>query len=243
MAQPPVFTYGAKKLQPGVDLTLTGVGTPNLTATYGDYGGYGEPDSLKATCVISINYSDIAYTINNDNSITVTGKITGAQLVRTFVASSSNSQEVIVWFDGQQVFRQTFGTSQAGTWNLNIPATFSVTIPPSNNPQTQWPASIHYLNHNTNNPWPDFDPDYPPDEFNFGLGILNPNPPDYRPGAILDGSSLWQSHNRTGGTSHILTGGGTWAEMRTEGGLGAYGNPPAIRYQDKWSNMREIGKE
>lgn len=236
MALPPEYRYDANILSPGVDLTLTGVGTPNLTASYGDYGGTGEPTNLKATCVISINYSNVNYTINNDNSITVTGNITGAELVRTFVASSTNSQEITVWFNDQQVFHEIIGTDDAGTWNLNIPNSFSVTIPPSNNPQFSWPASIHYLNHNTGS-------SLPPDEFNLGLGIKNPNPPDYRPGAILDGSSVWQSHNRSGGTSHILTGGGTWAEMRTEGGLSAYGNPPAIRYQDKWSNMREIGKE
>lgn len=236
MALAPVFTYDAKILSPGVDLTLTGVGTPNLTATYGDYGGVGESISLKATCTISISYSNLSYTINNDNSITVTGNITGAQLARTYVASSTNSQELTAWFDNQQTFHQTIGTSQAGTWNLNIPATFSVTIPASNNPQTQWPASIHYLNHNTGS-------SNPPDEFYFGLGILNPNPPDYRPGAILDGSNLWQSHNRSGGTSHILTGGGTWAEMRTEGAPTAMGNPPSIRKNDAWYNMQNIGKE
>lgn len=241
MAQAPIFKYDANLLQPGVDLTLTGVGTPNLTATYGDYGGKGgeSSTSIKARCTISINYTNVAYVINDDNSITVTGDINGAILVRTFVESSTNQQEVKAWFNGQQTFSQIIGTSQAGTWNLNIPNSFSVTIPPSNNPQFVWPASIHYKNRNTNNI---DDPSHPPDEFNLGLGIKNPNPPDYRPGAILDGSSVWQSHNRSGGDSHILTSGGTWREMRTINGLTAAGDPPAIRYDNKWMNQRLIGK-
>ena len=83
MAVGPTYTYDAHMISPGVDLTLTGVGTPNLTATYGDYGGVGEAESLKARCTISINYTNIQYTINDDNSITVTGEISGGVLTRT----------------------------------------------------------------------------------------------------------------------------------------------------------------
>jgi hypothetical protein len=239
MAVGPEYKYDANILSPGVDLTLTGVGTPNLTATYGDYGGAGESGNKKATCTISIDYTDVNYVINNDNSITVTGTISGCYLARTFVASSTNTQEVTVWINDRQVFHDYIGTSQAGTWNL-IPnaadRSFSVTIAPSNNPQFQWPASIHYKNHNTRS-------SLPADEFNLGLGIKNPNPPDYRPGAILDGNGVWQSHNRSAGDAHILTTGGTWQQLRSDNGLAAMGNPPAIRYQDAWHNQRKIGKE
>jgi hypothetical protein len=236
MAVGPVFTYDAYIISPGVDLTLTGVGTPYLTATYGDYGGSGEAGGLKATCTIVINYTNLQYTINNDSSITVTGEINGAVLKRRFVASSTNQQELTTWFNNQQTFHQTIGTSQAGEWDLNIPNAFSVTIQPSHNPQTQWPAAIHYKNHNTRTT-------LPPDEFYFGLGILNPNPPDYRPGAVLDSGLVWQSHNRTGGDSHILGTNGNWIEMRTLDGGSSSGNPPSIRKNDKWVNQRKIGKE
>lgn len=236
MAQGPTYKYDANLISPGVDLTLTGVGTPNLTATYGDYGGVGETVALRARCTIAINYTNVQYTINNDNSITVTGEISGGVLTRTFVESSINRQEITAWFNNQQVFHQIVDTGSSGTYDLNLPNSFSVTIPPSTNPQYSWPASIHFKNHNTGS-------SNPPDEFNLGLGILNPNPPDYRPGAVLDSSSVWQSHNRSGGTSHILTSGGTWREMRTINGLTDAGDPPAIRYQDKWMNMRKIGKE
>ena len=52
MAVGPTYRYDANLLSPGVDLTLTGVGTPNLTATYSDFGGVGEAESLKARCTI-----------------------------------------------------------------------------------------------------------------------------------------------------------------------------------------------
>lgn len=231
----PVFTYDAYIISPGVDLTLTGVGTPNLTATYGDYGGVGEGLNKKATCTIALHYADVQYTINPDNSVTVTGTILGDTLTRTRVASSTNTQEVTVWFNGQEVFHRYIGTSTSGSWDLNLPATFSVTIPPSENPQPQYPASIHFKNHNTGTT-------NPPDEFYFGLGITNPNPPDYRPGATLDSGSVWQSHNRSVGKAHIRTSGGIWREMRTHNGHTDSTNPPSIRMNNKWVNQNKLGK-
>lgn len=229
MAVGPIYTYDAQLINPGVDLALTGVGTPNLTATYGDYGSGGPK---KADCVISIGYNNIQYVINGDNSITVTGEITGGTLVRTATGvSDTHSQEITVWFNNQQVFYQIVSTASSGTYDLNIPRNFSVTIPPSTNPQPQWPAAIHYKNHNTVST-------NPPDEFYFGLGITNPNPPDYRPGERKSGQQ-WVSHNRNGGSANILAN-GTWTEMRTISGTG---NPPLIRRNGSWVNQDKIGVE
>ena len=242
MAVAPVITYGANKIQPGFDLDVTpdprtDHTTPWRKATYGDYGGTGEPDNLKARCEVTVSYTNITAVVNNDNSVTVSGNITGGVLKRTFVASSTNRQEITVWFNNQQVFHTIIDTDQAGTWDLNIPHSFSVTVPPSDNPQVQYPASIHFKNHNTQS-------SEPPDEWDLGIEILNPNPPDYRPGCIRNSSSMWLSHNRTGGEAHILTSdGGAWREMRTEGNLSVAGNPPSIRINNKWMNQRKIGKE
>lgn len=238
MAQGPLFKYDANLLQPGVDLTLTGVGTPNLTASYGDYGGRNEPATGKrADCRIAINYTDIQYTINEDNSITVTGRINGAILTRSYVSDSTNKQEITAWFNNQQTFHTIVDTASSGTYDLNIPDTFSVTIPPSNNPQYQWPAAIHFLNRNTQ-----ITSTQHPDEFNLGIGILNPNPPDYRPGAILVGDK-WLSHNRSGGEAHVLKTDGKWNEMRTLNGHSTNDNPPSIRVNNKWTDQLKIGKE
>lgn len=231
MAVGPTYRYDANLLSPGVDLALTGAGTPNLTATYSDFGGVGEAESLKARCTISISYTNIQYTINNDNSITVTGEISGGVLTRTSVASSTNKQEITAWFNNQQVFYQIVDTGSSGTYDLNIPNTFSVTIPPSTNPQYSWPASIHFKNHNTRS-------SHAPDEFNLGLGILNPNPPDYRPGKRKSGQQ-WVSHNRNGGSANVLVN-GAWTEMRT---LSGTGNPPLIHRNNSWVNQDKIGVE
>ena len=231
MAVGPTYRYDANLLSPGVDLTLTGAGTPNLTATYSDYGGVSEAESLKARCTISISYTNIQYTINGDNSITVAGEISGGVLTRTLVASSTNKQEITAWFNNQQVFYQIVDTGSSGTYDLNIPNTFSVTIPPSTNPQYSWPASIHFKNHNTRS-------SHAPDEFNLGLGILNPNPPDYRPGKRKSGQQ-WVSHNRNGGSANVMVH-GAWTEMRTISGTG---NPPLIRRNNSWVNQSKIGVE
>ena len=229
MAVGPTYIYDAQMINPGTDLALTGIGTPNLTATYGDYGSGG---AKKASCVLSIGYNNIQYVINDDNSIIVTGEITGGTLVRTATGvSDDDSQEITVWFNNQQIFYQVVSTASSGTYDLNIPNTFSVTIPPSTNPQPQWPAAIHYKNHNTVSP-------YPPDEFYFGLGITNPNPPDYRPGERKSGQQ-WVSHNRNGGSANVLVN-GTWTEMRTISGTG---NPPLIHRDGGWVNQAKIGAE
>ena len=231
MAVGPTYRYDANLLSPGVDLTLTGAGTPNLTATYSDFGGVSEAESLKARCTIAISYTNIQYTINDDNSITVTGEISGGVLTRTLVASSTNKQEITAWFNNQQVFYQIVDTGSSGTYDLNLPNTFSVTIPPSTNPQYSWPASIHFKNHNTRS-------SHAPDEFNLGLGILNPNPPDYRPGKRKSGQQ-WLSHNRNGGNANVMVH-GAWTEMRTISGTG---NPPLIRRNNSWVNQSKIGVE
>lgn len=81
------------------------------------------------------------------------------------------------------------------------------------------------------------------DRLNLGVKFTNILPPDYRPGAIRDSNGVWQSHNRSAGTAHILTSGGTWNEMRTDGSPTEMGNPPSIRKNNAWYNMAEIGKE
>ena len=81
------------------------------------------------------------------------------------------------------------------------------------------------------------------DVFRMGITFKNILPADYRPGATLDSSSVWQSHERTGGKAHILTSGGTWREMRTLGSPTDLGNPPSIRKNDAWYNMAKLGKE
>lgn len=66
---------------------------------------------------------------------------------------------------------------------------------------------------------------------------------DYRPGAVYD-NTYWQSHNRVGGTCHVLsnTTGPVYTEMRTIGAPTAMGNPPSVYHNGKYYNMARIGK-
>ena len=79
------------------------------------------------------------------------------------------------------------------------------------------------------------------DVFRMGITFKNILPADYRPGATLN--SVWLSHDRTGGSAHILTSGGTRSEMRTVGSPTELGNPPSIRKNNAWYNMAKIGKQ
>lgn len=234
MAQGPIIQYDAHVVSPGYNLVIHHLSN-GVYATYDDFPT--DASGIAAHCSLYITYDNVQWTINNDSSITVTGNISGGILERTATGvASSQSQLITASFNGQQTFQQTVSTASSGYYNLNIPSTFSVTVPPSSNPQPAYPASIDFVNDNTTS-------QNPPDALYIGMIITNPNPPDYRPGAILNGSSQWLSHNRTDGESHILTSGGTWREMRTVDGLASAGDPPSIRYQDKWMNQRKIGKE
>lgn len=235
MALDPIINYDAHIISPGVNLTLYGVGTPNLRAEYDDFGLSGVP-SVIAHCSLSINYENITWVINNNNSITVSGNITGAQLVRTATGTSDAGKQTIrAYFNTFKKFETVVDTDSSGTYDLNIPNSFSVTIPPSNDPQPQYPASIEFYNAVTGT--------LGPDRFYLGIIITNPNPPDYRPGAIRNSGGTWLSHNRSGGEVHILTSGGTWKEERTSDGGVGHDNPPSIRKDNSWFNQRRIGKE
>lgn len=235
MAQAPIITYNVKEISPGYNLHVETRGS-SVTATYDDFPT--DASGIAAHCSLSISYSNVHWVINSDNSVTVSGNITGGVLTRTRTGvASSQSQRITATFDGHETFRQTVSTASSGTYRLNLPVSFSVTFPPSDNPQPSYVASIDFKNDNTTS-------SNPPDEFYLGIIVTNPNPPDYRPGTIRNSNGVWLSHNRTGGEAHILTSdSGSWREMRTEGNLTVAGNPPSIYINSKWMNQRKIGKE
>lgn len=124
-------------------------------------------------------------------------------------------------------------TKVIGT-NINL-GNYSFTLPPLTGTGDQ--GTMYFFNKNDTYQTTG-------DRLYLGIRFTNIMPPDYRPGAIRDGNNVWQSHNRNNGEAHILTSdSGSWREMRTESGLIACGNIPAIRYNNKWANQRKIGKE
>ena len=228
----PVIDYSAKILQPGVNLTIEGNHTQNITAVYDD-----TTISLGtiATCRVHIQYSNVQWTLNNDNSVTVTGDITACSYARedkypgTVV---SVSWDVWAEFEGQRVFSAVITGDQSGTWNINVPTHFSITVPP--NTEDYAYASLHFFSGPIGY-------SYTPDEFTVGLLIDNPNLPDYRPGKIYNGSN-WMSHNRAAGFEKINTSASTTREMRTQDGGVGTGNPPTI-YNGTYLNQRLSGSQ
>lgn len=229
----PIIDYDVDVIHTGANLRVEGEGTPNITAVYDDIA----PVGTLATCRVNIQYSNVQWTLNNDNSVTITGNITAATLVRTKVYQGSSGLlfNIRVDFNGANKFSTTVVGDSSGTYNLNFPSSFSITVPPQS---TSTAASIHYFNQWTEG---GSDPSYQPDEFTVGLIVTNPNLPDYRPGKIWNGSA-WMSHNRSAGFEKINTSPANTREMRTQDGGVGTGNPPTI-YNAAWKNQRKIGNE
>lgn len=79
------------------------------------------------------------------------------------------------------------------------------------------------------------------DAFWMGTNFQNILPRDYRPGCVFS-NGVWLSHNRNGGTCHVLSN-NSWREMRTVGGPTAMGDVPAVYQNGKFYNMNQIGAE
>ena len=243
----PILSYRYKGIHGGYDMKPFGEGTTTLGVNYGDYTGM-SPDTngnKKAQCKVTISYSNIQWVLNADNSITISGRVSVAKLVRTATGvPSAGHQDIWVWFGSpeQQVFYQRVGSGASGTYDL-LPSqyrNFSFTIPPSNNPQEFEAIALHYKNRFAEKP-ASMDENYPPDEFKVGLFITNPNKPTYRPGKILDNGNTWQSHNRSGGADNVYTG-SNWQTMPTSNGHNASDDPPLIMTNSLFQNMLKIGE-
>lgn len=226
-----ILEYDLKKLQPGVDLDVH-IDGQTIVANYGDYG-YDVDTRRKANCSLTITYSNIQTQLREDGSVLVTGNITGGILTRTATGVTSVTQQNIkTWFNNQLVFDQNVATGSSGTYNLNIPGTFSVVVPPLTTKDHQ--AAIHFLNDNLTST-------SAPDEFALGLLITNPNLPDYRPGYVVDNNGATQSHNRAAGKANIITANLEAKTMRTMNGATASDNPPLIVHSGGHKNMRKVG--
>lgn len=237
MAQPNI-NYTAVIISPGIDLRITGAGTPNISAAYTDRTSEvgTPPNTDMAYCTVAINYSNITATVNDDNSVTVTGEISNASWVRNQAYSEQSYYQYEVWFrfNEAETYRTVVQANEAKSVDragLGLPTTFSVTVPPRT---TSTAASIHFYSKSVGTT-------YIPDEFTVGLVIENVNYPDYRPGKIYDGTT-WQSHNRPGGAANIRTSTGL-REMRTSNGGVDSDNPPTIRHASAFKNMRKSGSE
>lgn len=220
----PVINYSQNIIQGGADLVVTPVSN-GVNATYGDWTGI--PLVKRSNVSFNIRYTNISHVLNSDASITVTFDVVVSTFTRTVVNSDIPlTTNVRASIAGEQFWNFTEAVTTPST-HTGVTRTKSVTVPPLG---TSWQAGVHFYNDMT----------VADDEFDSGMRIYNPNPPDYRPGQIRI-SSAWQSHNRGAGKADKRVG-GSWQTMRTQSGPGGTGNPPSIRRSGSWFNQSKIGQ-
>lgn len=142
---------------------------------------------------------------------------------------NNNNNRSSLWMDVQGLVLDQYDQSGTSTFSINL----SFEVPISTTGDTvllAWESSG--ADSSTDYSW--MDPEVWATWFDL----------DYRPGAILD-TNVWRSHNRSGGTCHVLsnTTGPVFTEMRTVGAPTGMGNPPSVLHDNKWYNMSRIGKE
>ena len=152
----------------------------------------------------------------------------GTIMVRIRLKRERNGSDIAVYPNNYEWMNMAFTGTIASNVDLG---TYSFTIAPGQ----ELSRGTLYLYNDAQSGYDD--------EFEMGIFFKNIMPLDYRPGAILDNGSVWQSHNRDAGEAHILGGGGTWIEMRTSDNHGSNDNPPSIRMNDHWTNQLELGHE
>lgn len=139
----------------------------------------------------------------------------------------NNNNRSSLWMQVQSLVLDQY--DQEGTQTFPINYSYSVTVPQTGNaPVLMWESS----GASSSGDYSWMDPEVWATWFDL----------DYRPGAIND-NGTWKSHNRSGGTCHILsnTTGPVFTEMRTVGAPTAMGNSPSLYHDNKWYNMARIG--
>lgn len=200
-------------------------------------GVYSDANATRVKITIEQTWST---SVDNYNNLTVNLTSRIGPLVRDNrqgTCSDTPGREILVFAIGAYVNPITYvldnqvGTERTLDNNVQT-VTTEITIPPGGSTALEDPT-IWIVNQTVGGP------SY--DTIFVGLQFKNSLPPDYRPGATND-NSVWQSHNRPTGNSHVYDG-TKFIEMRTIGAPTEMGMPPSILHDNKWYNMAKIGKD
>lgn len=233
-----VRSVGVNIINGAIDLDVHQTGGADKNRTlHMTYGDWSQPSSGGASVKRSQVDADIDVSISNERNagngavtFTVTAKYYNFH--RTLI----NSQPVILDYTihiyasqerSDERFTQT-GQMQSSATYSDVSFSYDVTVP-----------ALSTVNVGMGRYWNDIENTTIDDEFNGGLTIYNPNPPDYRPWAVKYGND-WQSCNRNGGMMSVRKN-GQWVECRTQDGGVGEGNPPSIREGGRWKNARKVG--
>jgi len=214
-------------------------GTGSATASYYYRDSNTSPwvDSISSRVITSVTNSWTAE-INNNNVLIVTIFTTINSIARDDIRGSDQATPGRIIDVYNSIGAQVFGpytdtsvnTAHSISGQISVGKTI-ITLQPGQD------AEISALRiHNQTVGTSSFD------DIGVGVRFKNILPADYRPGKILDNNGVWQSHNRQNGMSKILGPNG-WIEMRTINGAEASDNPPLIRHQSEYKNMRKSGAE
>lgn len=233
-----VRSVGVNIINGAIDLDVhqTGGAGKNRTLhmTYGDWSmtsaGGSNVKRSRVDADIDVSISNERNAGNGAVTFTVTTKYYNFH--RTLI----NDQPVILDYTihiyasqerSDERFTQT-GQMQSSATYSDVSFSYDVTVP-----------ALSTVNVGMGRYWNDIENTTIDDEFNGGLTIYNPNPPDYRPWSVKYGND-WQSCNRNGGIMSVRKN-GQWVECRTQDGGVGEGNPPSIREGGKWKNARKVG--
>lgn len=205
-----------------------------LHMTYGDWSMTSAGGSNVKRSQVD---ADIDVSISNERNAG-NGAVTFTVTTRyyNFHRTLINSQPVILDYTihiyasqerADERFTQS-GQMQSSATYSDVSFSYDVTVP-----------ALSTVNVGMGRYWNDIENTTIDDEFNGGLTIYNPNPPDYRPWAVKYGND-WQSCNRNGGMMSVRKN-GQWVECRTQDGGVGEGNPPSIREGGRWKNARKVG--
>lgn len=218
------------------EVTRAGANNRTLHMTYGDYSlntaGSQQVKRSQVDADIDVSISNERNAGNGAVTCTVTTKYYNFH--RTLLDANPVMLNTTIHIYASQerqneVFSQTSLMQSAATYR-DVSFSYDVTIPALG---TMSVGLGRYYN--------DGETTTADDEFNGGLEVRNPNPPDYRPGARMIGGA-WKSLNRPSGMRARRVN-GQWVELRTENGGVGTDNPPSRYYNGQWFNQKKIGDE
>ena len=233
-----VQSVGVNIINGAIDLNVQQTGGADKNRTlHMTYGDWSQTSSGGSNVKRSQVDADIDVSISNERNagngaVTFTVTTKYYNFHRTLV----NDQPVILDYTihiyasqerSDERFIQT-GVMQSSATYSDVSFSYDVTVP-----------ALSTVNVGMGRYWNDIENTTVDDEFNGGLTIYNPNPPDYRPWAVKYGND-WQSCNRNGGMMSVRKN-GQWVECRTQDGGVGEGNPPSIREGGRWKNARKVG--
>lgn len=233
-----VQSVGVNIINGAIDLNVQQTGGADKNRTlHMTYGDWSQTSSGGSNVKRSQVDADIDVSISNERNagngaVTFTVTTKYYNFHRTLV----NDQPVILDYTihiyasqerSDERFTQT-GVMQSSATYSDVSFSYDVTVP-----------ALSTVNVGMGRYWNDIENTSIDDEFNGGLTIYNPNPPDYRPWAVKYGND-WQSCNRNGGMMSVRKN-GQWVECRTQDGGVGEGNPPSIREGGRWKNARKVG--